>query len=311
MALEILLDCLILTFLAVALLLSIAILTTIGIYFRPCTSNVPILLACNTYFALTLTCVSMIVIYAYNLRGDLGPFVSVNDCWCQLRTYFVNVCFCSLYYSCVLQSIFRLFRVVLYQIKLLQSSQFFIGIAVVQWFLAFSLTLLNLMNDDYEHLPRVYRCWISFENTRGLLITSLIIYGWPLLAIISIYAYIVRYIRQRSQLQHKRQRTMERDLLVLKRITIFVFVVTAIGLPTVSILFVWMACGKLVPMAYHLQGLSMSMGVLIAAICFAFISPHIQHAFHKTRTSASYRMVTRSRQQAISRSSQKEAEDSQ
>jgi hypothetical protein len=32
-------------------------------------------------------------------------------------------------------------------------------------------------------------------------------------------------------------------------------------------------------MAYHLQGLSMAIGLFIATICFAFITPQIQRVF--------------------------------
>ncbi|CAF1421788.1 unnamed protein product [Adineta steineri] len=279
MQFEILVDCIILTFLSITLLLSISILIIVSISIRPFTTNVPILLTFNTYLSLTLTCVTMSIIYIYNLYGDLHSFVSVKDHWCQLRTYFVNVCFCSLYYSCVLQSIFRLFRVVFYKKKLLQSKQFFIIAIILQWFLSFILTLSNLFNDDYQHLPFLYRCWISFLNTRGLLLAALIIYGWPLITIVSIYTYIVRYIHQTNQIQRKK--TIKRDLLILKRITIFVLVITGIGLPTILILFILMATNKLIPMAYHIQGLSMAFGVFIASIGFAFITPQILEIFNR------------------------------
>ncbi len=310
MKLEILLDGIILTFFSLALLLSIGIIIIIFIYLRPFTSNVSILLTFNTYFSLSLTSISMFIIYIYNLYGDLNSFVSVNDTWCQLRAYFVNVCFCSLYYSFVLQSTFRLFRIVFYHIKLLQSYRCFTSAIILQWFLSVILILSNLLNDDYKHLPLVYRCWISYENTRGFVIAASIIYVWPLATIFFIYTYIIRHIQQTNQMQQKRQKTIERDLLVLKRTTVFVLVVTGICLPTICILFIWMVSGKLIPMAYHIQGLSISIGVLTASICFAFITPQIQEIFNKKEQCGRSSMVIRTYQHSSALSSQQQAEES-
>ncbi|UJR09858.1 hypothetical protein I4U23_014080 [Adineta vaga] len=265
----------------------------------------------NTYLTLVLTSIAMLIIYVYSLSGDLHSFISKNNHWCQLRTYFVNVCFCSLYYSCVLQSIFRLFRVIFHQIKLLQSTQFFLLAILFQWVISFSLISLNLINHDYQHLLFLNRCWISFENTRGLLLTALIIYGCPLLTIVSIYTYIVRYIHYKTQFQQKRRTKIERDLLILKRITLFVFVVTTIGLPTILILLIWIISGILIPMAYYIQGLSMSIGLFIASICFAFISPQIQNLFNqKKQQNVRSSIMNRNYQPTHLRLSQKETDES-
>ncbi len=182
--------------------------------------------------------------------------------WCQLQAYFVNVCFCTLYYSCVLKSTFRLFWIVFSQSKYLQSHVVFTN--------AILLILLNFFNGDYQYLPRQYRCRISFENIRRLLLAVTIIYICPLVTILLIYIYIVRYVRQSSPMQQRQQKAIDRDVLVLKRITIFVLVITLIGLPTISILFIRIISSKLIPMAYHIQGLSK---IFIATICFALITP--------------------------------------
>jgi hypothetical protein len=111
-------------------------------------------------------------------------------------------------------------------------------------------------------------------------------------------------------MQQKRQKTIERDLLVLKRTTVFVLVVTGICLPTICILFIWMVSGKLIPMAYHIQGLSISIGVLTASICFAFITPQIQEIFNKKEQCGRSSMVIRTYQHSSALSSQQQAEES-
>ncbi len=273
MKIEILLDGIILTFLGLSLLISIGLLIIILICLRPFHSNVSMFLTLNTYITLFLTSIMMSIIYFYNLYGDINSLVSVKDRWCELRAYFVNVCFCALYYSCVLKSIFRLFRIVFSQSKYLRSYLIFLNGIFLQWFLSFILILLNLWNNDYQYLSYQYRCWISFENSRGLLIAATIIYICPLSIMFFIYTYIVRYVHQ--------TKSIVRNTIVFKRIVIFILVNTGIGLPTVSILFIWIISGKLIPLAYHIQGLSMSIGLFVATIGFAFITPSIQKLFHQ------------------------------
>lgn len=287
MNIETLLDSIIIAFLGLSLLICISLLITIFIYLRPFSSIVSVLLIFNIYFVLFLTCISMIIIYIYKLYGDRNPLILIDgNCWCQLRTYFVNVCFCSLYYSCVLKSFYRFIRIIFYQNKILQSYRFFLLGIVFQWFLSFILILFNLFHGDYQYLPYEYRCWISFENIQGLLIATIIIYICPLLIIFFIYFYIVRYVvRQTNQI--KQRKTIERDLVVLKRIIIFVLIITSIGLPTVFILFIWIISGKLIPLAYSIQGLSMSIGLFIVIISFAIITPQIQEIFHNTNNQSS------------------------
>lgn len=299
MTIEIFLDSIILVFLGISLLLCIGILIIILISLRPFNTNVSILLTFNTYLCLFFTSIMMLIVYIYNLYGDMNPLVSLKDRWCQLRAYLVNVCFCALYYSCVLKSIFRLFRIVFYQSKYLQSYLIFINAILLQWFLSFIIILLNFLNNDYQYLPYQYRCWISFENIRGLLLAATIIYICPLFIILLIYIYILRYVRQTNSIRQKQQKLIKRDILVLKRITIFILVIFIIGLPTVSILLIWIISGKLIPLAYHIQGLSMAIGIFIATICFAFITPQIQEIFYRKEQCVCSPMIIRQKEELV------------
>lgn len=136
---RIVLDIANLIFLSCALLICFIVLTLIFLRIRPLISNVPILLICSTYMSLILT----IILYGYNLYGDIYS-VSVNDPSCKYRGYLVYCGYTALYYSCLLQSIFRLFLVVFYRQKRLQSSSFFIIVIIIQWILSFLLPIYNI-----------------------------------------------------------------------------------------------------------------------------------------------------------------------
>ena len=281
MNMEIILDGIILSLFGISLLICLILFILIFLSIRPLISNVSVILLLNIYISLFLTSIMMFIIYVYNLYGDLYPSISVNDSWCQFRGYLVNVGFCALYYSCLLNSIFRLVRIVFYKFKYLQSCAVFLNLIFLQWFISFMLILVNLFNGDYEYLPQQYRCWISFKNPRGLLIASIIIYICPSVTILLIYIYILRYVRRTNPVKPRQQKTIERDIIILKRIMIFIFTIILLGLPTVSILIIWVITGVLIPMAYHIQGLSMGMGIFVATLSFALISPQIKQIFNQ------------------------------
>jgi hypothetical protein len=217
--------------------------------------------------------------YSYNLRGNLNSSISFGGRWCEIRTYIAYVCFCSLFYSFVLQAIFRLFRIVFYKHKRLQSFGVFLIAITLQWILSFLFILPHLLLDDFQYLPTEYNCWFGFQNTRGLIMITIILYNNPLTIIFTIYTQIIRYTRRVTQIQQARQQANRRDLIILKRIVILVFIIAGIGLPTVVIVLIYMITKYLMPYAYHLQGLSLSLGVLITSVSLIFITARIRQIF--------------------------------
>jgi hypothetical protein len=205
--------------------------------------------------------------------------MSFSGRWCQIRTYFTHVCFCAFYYSFVLQAVFRLFRIVFYRHKILQSFGIFVLAIIIQWILSFLFILPNLLLNDFQYLSSEYNCWIHFENIRGLIMVTITIYNNPISIIVTIYIQIIRYTRRAVDVQQRRQRSNKRDIIILKRIVILAFIIVGIGLPTVAIVLVYLITKYIIPFAYHIQGLSISLGVLVGSISLVFITPQIQKVF--------------------------------
>ncbi|CAF1461193.1 unnamed protein product [Adineta ricciae] len=225
----------------------------------------------------------MLIMYAYNLQGNLDPFISFGGRWCQIRTYLAHVCLCALYYSFVLQAIFRLFRIKFYRYRVLQSFGVFCIAVFLQWLISFLWILPNLLLGDFQYLLMEYNCWISFEDVRGLLILIVIIYGVSTSMISSIYMFIIRYVHRTSNVQQhqRRQSSDKRDLLILKRLVILVTVVVTLGFPTVLVIFVYVFTGYVLPLAYHVQGVSLSVGAFVTSVSLIFITPQLLEIFQK------------------------------
>ena len=264
---------------SVAVLICISVLLLIAVRLRPISSKVSIFLVFNTFLSMCFTNAMMLMLFIYNIYGALNPSVSLDDAWCTLRAYLAYTSFSDFYYSFLLQATFRLFRVVFYKRKVLQSRQFFLLAIVSQWLFSFVSTLPNLLPHDYPYIPTKYKCWLSFHNIRSMCIAFLFIYIIPLFMISGMYVYIIRYVRQTTHRQQRRQQSNTRDLLILKRILILLFVTVGVGLPTLVILFISMIGGYVVPYAYDIQDLSLSTGLLAAVVCFTLITPEIRRIF--------------------------------
>ena len=272
-----------LCFYAFTLLISLTMTLLIAVHLRRCHYQVPILLIGNTYVILFLFSVNMLVMYGYNTTGTLDPTRRFDGLWCRLRTYFVHVLLCALYYSFVLQATFRLLRIVFYRQQILQSVPVFVLAAILQWTLSVLFTLSSLLLNDFQYLPKEYNCWIDFENLRGLLILMFVIYGLSTSIILSMYVYIIRYVQQTRPIHQRQHLSNKRDVTILRRIVILVTIIVGLGFPTVAVILVRAICKFAVPFDYHIQGVSLSIGAFIASISLVFLTPRIREIFRMQR----------------------------
>ncbi|UJR37050.1 hypothetical protein I4U23_029755 [Adineta vaga] len=95
----------------------------------------------------------------------------------------------------------------------------------------------------------------------------------------SIYALIIRYVHRTNNIQQIRQNSNKRDLLIVKRIIVLVLIAMGIGIPTAFLLIIYMITGELTSLAYHIQALSLTAGLVIESIALAIITPQVRKMF--------------------------------
>jgi len=261
--------------------MSSLVLLIIFTQIRPSSLNVSFLLICNTYFTIIIFCFTLFDIGGHSLYGHINLSIVFAGQWCEIRAYFSHVCFCSYYYSFVLQAIFRLFRIVFYKKKILQSFHIFLIAIFMQWFLSFIFILPHIFLKDFQYQSIDYNCWISFKNIRGMLLAILNIYVCPLLIIFIIYAYILKYIRQKINIQQKRRKANRRNIIILRRIIIILIFLIIIGIPTLIILLIYIITNYLIPFAYDIQTINISLGLVITSITLVFVTPRLRHMFRQ------------------------------
>lgn len=266
---------------SLGILLSGLVLITLCIYCRPITKNISLILTCNTYLSLKLFCVSGLIFHANTIYGVVNPSALVDHLWCHTAFYFPFFSLCTLYFSYVIQALFRFFRIVLYKHKAFQSLKISCVAIFIQWVLAFIITLSFSLFKFTKYLPNERNCQISFENVFGFFAMLVWIYMLPIGIILGIYLYIVRFVRRVVQTQNHRKTANERDVTVLRRILLLSLALVVLGLPTLLIALIYWITQFLVPMAYIIRDLTVVIGIIFEMIVLAYITPQIREVFNR------------------------------
>ncbi|CAF3837937.1 unnamed protein product [Adineta steineri] len=268
----------------ILILVSIGSITSIGILSlmfyrrRQYPINTSSILICNTYLAIILSCLTLLDMYAYNLYGLLHENIVVNNWWCYGRIYLLDVGTGSLYFSCLLKACFRLFSIVFYKNKRLQSFQFALQIVILQWIIVFLLLIYPLVLQYYTYTSNLYQCQLPFTNFKAVMSVSTILFFIPMSSIGLIYCYIMYYIKHRTStlMQQNRERSYQRDVVVLRRIIILVTILAILSSPTIALWMYYIVTNYLAAQIYHIQWLIHSVSLLILSIALVFLNSELQ-----------------------------------
>ena len=243
--------------------------------------NTPVVLMCNTYVSIMWICLILFDMYGHNLYGDLHPNTSFDDGWCQGRAYLLHVGIALLYYSYLLEAIFRFFRVVLFKDQHLQTFRCIFLLTVLQWLIGFLSTVPILVLHHFQYVPLYFYCEILLSDNQGLLLVTLLGYEPPMIGIGLIYVYILYYMeksKSQSTLQNH-QRSNERDVSVLRRILILIGLLVTLAFPTTVLWMNYLHTGYVHPLSYHIGWSTFSLSLSILPGLSMFLTPQLRESF--------------------------------
>ena len=220
--------------------------------------------------------------YGHNLYGDLHPSISFDDGWCQGRAYLLHSGVALLYYSYLLQAIFRFFRVVLFNHRYLQTSRCIFLLTVLQWLISFLSTVPLLVLHHFQYLPLYFYCEILLSDNQGILLVSMLGYEPPMIGIGLIYVYIIHYMKKsksHSVLQN-RERSNRRDITVLRRILILIGLLVTLAFPTSVLWMIYLCTGYVHPLGYHIGWSTFSLSISILPVLSMFLTPQLRESFN-------------------------------
>lgn len=175
----------------------------------------------------------------------------------------ITFVFCSCFYLCILlfmhsaSCILTVSRSFWKTKIFIQSPILFLITIICQWIISFILILPYLFLQDFEYDSHIKR----------------------LIAIIFVYIILIRFIRRKNRIHKRQLNTHQRDLLVVKRIIITLAIGIIVGFPTAVLLVLYMITHQITSLAYHIQALSLTGGLVVQSIALGMITPQIREIF--------------------------------
>ena len=270
----------------------------IMVYYRSITQidQTAHLLGINMNISLAIGCGIMLDIYCHTLYGHLHPHVSFDGYWCQAKAYLFYVSGCAFFYSYLLQSIYRLFRIVFYNRPALQSCKLYICGVILQWVVSFVQVCPVLLLGTFDYLPKDYHCQIDLRNVRGLFIGLSLVHLIPVSLTSVCYVWTMTYIRRQSATVKsiRQQANDRRDAVVLSRIFMLLGMMIVSGLPTLGISVFYQVFGYLPYWSTQFQWLTATMSMCCVSIMMLLVSPDLEKLWKRPRRTLIVKLQTKS-----------------
>lgn len=263
-----------LTFICLGIVFCLIFLWLIFIRIRPLRLNIALILTCNTYLASLLSSIIILRITVDTIRGFSNSSIVLEGWTCQINGYLIYIAISSIFYSCILQALFRLFRVVFYRRKSLYTIRVFFILILLQWLIICLVNLPFPLLNYIEFIASEFRCQIAVSNTRACLLLLFVDYLIPGNAILTIYFYIIRHIRRRNtRLVHRH------DLLIVKRTLMIFLMIQFLSIPLTVIWLIYIIGDSVTPLSYQLQALTVGISQSFIPIALAYSTPQIRERF--------------------------------
>jgi len=248
--------------------------------------HVSLILTCNTCLTIICSCIIFGLMALSSLAGDcnyasLQWIISWN---CYFRGYLVNVFLTSIYLSYIIQAAYRLLRIVYHKHKYLRRMSTFSYYIVMQWALAFIVSLPMLIRSKtYSsmiiYLPDNFNCVVPFTNICATTYSVISVYLSPLFGLCFIYFRIIIHLkserRRRPSIPLKFRRQNKRDKSVITRIYLVIFVLCGLGLPTIIFYLLYVLTDQLHWTTYRLSFLSISISFVFISLSSLYVTPQI------------------------------------
>ncbi|CAF0929913.1 unnamed protein product [Adineta ricciae] len=237
------------------------------------------------YLSIILSCVLLLKEYIRILPGHLFSLDTLDDgILCQIRAYFLWTSNCTIYYSIMLQSLYRLCRILYHTKQRFLSLRFYELLILLQWIFCFLIMIPGLFLGDYIYSQGDYLCQIDYTKWKNIILNGILAYYIPINVTIGCYFYTLRKIKQDRHstvftVARIQQVTARRDLIVISRLCVLFGLLTMISIPAVTGYFIYVFTGYLPWWLSSLQWLVFSLIMNIVTIVLVFISPQVRILF--------------------------------
>ncbi|CAF4194569.1 unnamed protein product, partial [Adineta steineri] len=224
--------------------------------------KITVVLCGQIYLAILINALMLI---SMNVRSMLG--------------YLAIVMLGMLYMTFVNQAFYRLIRIVYSQNRWFQSLKLYIMLPIIEIIVVTSILLCVLIPlNGVTYFPNDYFCYPIYTNIPGILSAAVVAYIGPFCCILFIYIYITRFIHQQGNIQTLviKQRQV-RDLLIIRRILIIVSFLLILGIPAMTLIFMFIITGEEYPLLGRIVFLPVSVSEAGLSIALLFCIPQLKN----------------------------------
>ncbi|CAF4175414.1 unnamed protein product [Adineta steineri] len=192
--------------------------------------------------------------------------------------YLAIIIFGMLYMNFLNQALYRLIRIVYSQNRWFLSLKLYIILPIIEIIIITPILLCVLIPlNGVTYLPNDYFCYATFTNIPGVLCAAVVVYMCPLCCISFIYMHITKFIRQQGNIQTLiiKQR-QARDLLIIRRILIIVVILLILGIPAVTLVFMFIITGEENPLFARISFFPVNVSQAGLSIALLFSIPQLK-----------------------------------
>ncbi|CAF0980393.1 unnamed protein product [Adineta steineri] len=232
-----------------------------------------------------------------NIRSMLGDLYnqSFDSSWCIFSGYLVLVLLGMLYKMFVNQAFYRLIRIAYSQNRRFQSVKLYIILPIIEIIiLTCILPCVLIPLNGVTYLPNDYFCYATFTNIPGILSAAAIVYIGPFCCILFIYIHITKFIHQQGTIQTLivKQR-QSRDLLITRRILIIVSLLLILGIPAMTLVFIFIITGEENSLLARIAFFPVSASQTGLSVVLLFSIPQLKNIVLNLRTANTVTPVNR------------------
>lgn len=281
---SILMDVLVIVLGFIAFLTSVVLLCLVFFHRRRFPINTSVFLICNTFMPIVFVSLLSIDMNIHHLHADTHVNVTFDGWWCYARAYLIHVSIALLFHSYLVQAIFRLFRVVFYRKKYLQTLRIMFRLVLVQWLTDFISILPFSLWHRFHYISKHHFCEILLQDVLGMTVMSGITYSLPMTLMGLLYAYIIYYMKKtKSQsILQNRHRSNQRDLVVLRRIMILLGILISSGVPTLVFACAYITTGYANDIAYRVGWTLFTVSISILPTASVLLTPQLYTLIRET-----------------------------
>jgi hypothetical protein len=153
------------------------------------------------------------------------------------------------------------------------------------------LDLPSLLIGDIEYIFNDYHCQFAPTSIRGSLTVYSVGFVFPFSVTVFCYIWTMCSIRKQTAalITINQQINIHRDLIILKRLVIFLTIVTIVAAPHVCLPIIYVITGNLPPWIISLEWLTTALALVAVLFILLFITPHLKlctglHVVYPVRT---------------------------